>query len=114
MNEKKEIRVAIFEDNPIMMDAYRSILNGSSGYVCTGSFSSCADWKHNIENSNPDLRIILQLIYKRKRVDFSHYKMNTIKRRMLRRMLIHKIKTIEQYAAFLEQTENEVELLFQD
>ena len=55
MNDKKEIRVAIFEDNPIMMDAYRSILNGSPGYKCTGSFSSCNDWKHDIEKSNPDV-----------------------------------------------------------
>jgi len=55
VDENKEIRVAIFEDNPIMMDAYRSILNGSSGYVCTGGFSSCADWKHDIEKSNPDV-----------------------------------------------------------
>ncbi|MGZ8525303.1 MAG: response regulator, partial [Chitinophagaceae bacterium] len=55
MNENKEIRVAIFEDNPIMMDAYRSILNGSSGYICTGSFTSCNDWKHDIEKSNPDV-----------------------------------------------------------
>ncbi|MEP6926141.1 MAG: response regulator transcription factor [Ginsengibacter sp.] len=53
MNDDKEIRVAIFEDNPIMMDAYRSILNGSAGYVCTGSFTSCNDWKHDIEKSNP-------------------------------------------------------------
>ena len=55
MNDKKEIRVAIFEDNPIMMDAYRSILNGSPGYKCTGSFTSCNDWKHDIEKSNPDV-----------------------------------------------------------
>ncbi|MGZ8510315.1 MAG: response regulator [Chitinophagaceae bacterium] len=55
MNENKEIRVAIFEDNPIMMDAYRSILNGSSGYICTGSFTSCNDWKHDIEKSKPDV-----------------------------------------------------------
>ena len=55
MTDNKEIRVAIFEDNPIMMDAYRSILNGSTGYVCTGSFSSCANWKHDIEKSNPDV-----------------------------------------------------------
>ena len=55
MNEKKEIRVAVFEDNPIMMDAYRSILNGSPGYACTGSFSSCNNWKHDIEKSNPDV-----------------------------------------------------------
>ncbi len=55
MNDTKEIRVAIFEDNPIMMDAYRSILNGSPGYKCTGSFSSCNNWKHDIQKSDPDV-----------------------------------------------------------
>jgi DNA-binding NarL/FixJ family response regulator len=55
VNDNKEIRVAIFEDNPIMMDAYRSILNGSPGYTCTGSFTSCNDWKHDIEKSKPDV-----------------------------------------------------------
>ncbi len=67
-----------------------------------------------IENSNPDLKIILQILYKRKNVDFSHYKMNTIKRRILRRMLMHKIKTLKQYAELLEQKNNEVDLLYQD
>jgi two-component system, chemotaxis family, CheB/CheR fusion protein len=67
-----------------------------------------------IENSNPDLISILQLLHKRKNVDFSHYKMNTIKRRMLRRMIIHKIKTIEEYAKFLLQKNNEVDILYQD
>ena len=55
MDDNKEIRVAIFEDNPIMMDAYRSILNGSLGYTCTGSFTSCNNWKHDIEKSKPDV-----------------------------------------------------------
>ncbi len=55
MNDNKDIRVAIFEDNPIMMDAYRSILNGSPGYTCTGSFTSCNNWKHDIEKSRPDV-----------------------------------------------------------
>ncbi len=67
-----------------------------------------------IENSNPDLMVILQLLHKRKNVDFSHYKMNTIKRRMLRRMLIHKIKTIDQYAKFLNEKNDEVDVLYQD
>ena len=67
-----------------------------------------------IENSNPDLMIILQLLLKRKNVDFSHYKMNTIKRRMLRRMIIHKIKTIDQYAKFLNEKNDEVDVLYQD
>jgi len=51
----REIRVAIFEDNPIMMDAYRSILNGSPGFSCAGSFTNCINWKHDIEKSNPDV-----------------------------------------------------------
>ena len=55
MNDNKEIRIAIFEDNPIMMDAYRSILNGSPGYACTGSFNSCDNWKHDIQKSKPDV-----------------------------------------------------------
>ena len=55
VENRNDIRVAIFEDNPIMMDAYRSILNGSQGYICTGSFTSCNNWKHDIEKSNPDV-----------------------------------------------------------
>lgn len=55
VNKARVIRVAIFEDNPIMMDAYRSILNGSPRYQCTGSFTSCNNWKHDIEKSNPDV-----------------------------------------------------------
>ena len=55
MENQNDIRVAIFEDNPIMMDAYRSILNGSQGFICTGSFTSCSDWKRDIEKSNPDV-----------------------------------------------------------
>ena len=55
VNNEKEIRVAIFEDNPIMMDAYRSILNGSPGFTCTGSFTSCNNWKHDIQKSNPEV-----------------------------------------------------------
>lgn len=67
-----------------------------------------------IENKNPDLKLILELLYKRKNVKFTDYKMNTIKRRMLRRMLIHKIKTIDQYAELLLKDTNEVDVLYQD
>lgn len=50
---EQPIRVAVFEDNPIMMDAYSSILNGSAGYSCTGRFSSCNNWKMDIQRSDP-------------------------------------------------------------
>jgi two-component system, chemotaxis family, CheB/CheR fusion protein len=67
-----------------------------------------------IENSDPDLQLILQLLHKHKNVDFSHYKMNTIKRRMLRRMLIHKIKSLDDYAILLQKNAPEIDFLYQD
>lgn len=67
-----------------------------------------------IENGNPNLKIILQLIHKGKGVDFSHYKMSTIKRRILRRMLIHKVEALAQYAELLARNPEEIELLYQD
>jgi len=67
-----------------------------------------------IENNNPDLQLILGLLQKRNNVNFSHYKMNTIKRRLLRRMILHKIKTIDHYAELLIKDTSEVDLLYQD
>ena len=67
-----------------------------------------------IDNNNPDLKSILQLIFAKKQVDFNVYKMNTIKRRMLRRMIILKISTLKEYSKLLEQKSDEVEQLYQD
>lgn len=58
MNANEDIRVAIFEDNPIVMDAYRSILNGSPGYSCVGSFTSCNNWKQDVEKSKPHVTLM--------------------------------------------------------
>ncbi len=68
----------------------------------------------DIDNYNPDLKSIIQLVNKKLNVDFSMYKMNTIKRRILRRMIIHKITTLKEYRKRLEQKNDEVELLYQD
>ncbi|MBC7641294.1 MAG: response regulator [Flavobacterium sp.] len=67
-----------------------------------------------LENNNPDLLKILDLLYKHKNVDFSIYKMNTIKRRMLRRMFILKLKTTSEYKELLSQKNEELETLYQD
>jgi len=55
LKNKNQIRVAVFEDSPIMLDAYRSILDGSPGYACSGAFNSCNNWKLDIRKSNPDV-----------------------------------------------------------
>ncbi|MFV8331748.1 CheR family methyltransferase [Flavobacterium sp. GSP14] len=67
-----------------------------------------------IENNDPALQHILQVLHKSKNVDFSHYKMNTIKRRITRRMLIHNIKTLKEYAALLLYQTSEIDLLYHD
>ena len=67
-----------------------------------------------IENENPDLAKILNLILVKKNVDFFHYKMNTIKRRLLRRMMILKLSTIKIYSDFLVENPAEIDLLYQD
>jgi len=70
--------------------------------------------RNEIENSNPDLRIILTLLHKETGVDFSQYKMTTVKRRILRRMLLHKIKTPGEYATLMAEKSGEVNILYQD
>lgn len=67
-----------------------------------------------IDNDNPDLKTILHHILKATGVDFSMYKMNTIKRRIIRRMLLYKIKTLREYAMLLGEKSTEIDILHQD
>ncbi len=67
-----------------------------------------------IENSNPDLKIILNQLHKATGVDFSAYKMSTIKRRIIRRMLLYKITLLKEYAKLLLQKKEEIHILYQD
>ncbi len=46
--------------------------------------------------------------------DFSHYKKNTITRRIERRMHVHQIDDIQDYVKYLQRTEREVYVLFKD
>ncbi|TLD71949.1 PAS domain S-box protein [Phragmitibacter flavus] len=47
-------------------------------------------------------------------VDFTHYKANTMQRRIQRRMLVHKIETLAEYEEHLLATPGEIEALYQD
>jgi two-component system CheB/CheR fusion protein len=46
--------------------------------------------------------------------DFSKYKINTTRRRIERRMIVSKIKTLENYLKILQQDPSEVDALFRD
>ncbi|MFO7868731.1 MAG: CheR family methyltransferase [Bacteroidales bacterium] len=73
-----------------------------------------SDSKNLIDNNNPDLKRILNQLFKATGVDFSVYKMNTIKRRIIRRMLLYKITNITEYAQLLTQKNEETNILYQD
>ncbi|MGH9850237.1 MAG: chemotaxis protein CheB [Blastocatellia bacterium] len=57
---------------------------------------------------------ILQLLRKATGVDFSHYKSNTVRRRIRRRMALHKLDELEDYAGYLRNHQEEVGNLYQD
>jgi len=46
--------------------------------------------------------------------DFTHYKHATIKRRIMRRLVIHHFQKLEDYVAYLQKTPPEVAALYQD
>ncbi|MCF2505310.1 response regulator transcription factor [Dyadobacter sp. CY107] len=50
-----DIQVAIFEDNKLLRDALRTILNGTAGYKCTGSYENGYNWENDIVFSKPDV-----------------------------------------------------------
>jgi len=47
-------------------------------------------------------------------VDFTHYKQPTIKRRLQRRLVLHKLNTLEEYIRLLQQKPAEIDGLYQD
>ncbi len=46
--------------------------------------------------------------------DFSSYKLNTIRRRVERRMAVHQIDSIEKYLKYIQQSKEEIDALFKD
>src|SRR5260221_1473512 len=60
------------------------------------------------------LQRIFTMLRNRTSVDFKHYKQNTIKRRIFRRMALLKIETVDEYIRVLTNSQNELDALYQD
>ena len=61
-----------------------------------------------------DLGPILRLLSESSKVDLAHYKQNTLRRRIFRRMLLQKIDSLDDYIAHLKVTPAELSGLFND
>jgi two-component system CheB/CheR fusion protein len=61
-----------------------------------------------------DLERVLALLRQGTGVDFSHYKLNTLLRRINRRMVLLRLENLRQYAEHLQRNPGELESLYQD
>ncbi|AUX40836.1 chemotaxis protein CheR [Sorangium cellulosum] len=64
--------------------------------------------------ADPDLGKLFGLLRASTGVDFSHYKKSTLKRRIQRRMTLHRLATLQEYLDHLQADPAEVEELYQD
>jgi chemotaxis methyl-accepting protein methylase/signal transduction histidine kinase/chemotaxis response regulator CheB len=60
------------------------------------------------------VNLILKLLSIRSGTDLSDYKLSTINRRIGRRMALHDISAVDDYARFVEKNPEELDLLFKD
>lgn len=67
-----------------------------------------------LDNSNDDLNSIFELLLKEKKVDFSHYKISTVKRRIQHKMQQAAVKTLQEYVELLQKSLTELDLLYHD
>ena len=59
-------------------------------------------------------RQILALLRVRVGVDFNFYKQTTVRRRIIRRMLMLKLESVKEYVDYLKKNKTELDVLFQD
>ena len=65
-------------------------------------------------DNGPALEHILAIVQERCGVDFSHYKLNTVQRRITRRMALHHLSEAEEYLKLVEESGTEAQELFDD
>lgn len=66
------------------------------------------------EDEKESLSKIFAILRVRTRVNFFHYKSATLKRRIARRMVLHKTETLPEYIALLHENPEEIKALFND
>ncbi|GAB4015787.1 hypothetical protein GCM10028808_42100 [Spirosoma migulaei] len=66
------------------------------------------------DETDEDIKAVILLLRRAVGVDFGNYKITTIRRRIIRRMLLFKLETLKSYANYIKQHPDEMELLYND
>jgi two-component system, chemotaxis family, CheB/CheR fusion protein len=67
-----------------------------------------------IHDHKAEMRKIFSILNNKKDIDFSVYKQSTIQRRIMRRMLLNKLTTLDEYSELLRENYKEIDALHQD
>jgi two-component system, chemotaxis family, CheB/CheR fusion protein len=67
-----------------------------------------------LPDGNGELKKIFRSLRLSTKVDFSHYKRNTIRRRIGRRMIVNRVRNLAEYADLLQERSDEVRELYRD
>jgi two-component system, chemotaxis family, CheB/CheR fusion protein len=67
-----------------------------------------------LPDGDAELKRVFALLEAASKVDFSHYKLNTVRRRIGRRMIVNRSPDLASYAHLLEENSDEVTKLYRD
>src|SRR6266516_1899428 len=84
---------------------------GRHPYVAPIHFKQTEELLSGPEDALSKVFVLLRNIHA---VDFTDYKHSTIKRRIMRRMVLHKIDGLDEYVKYLQRNPPEVDVLYQD
>ena len=73
-----------------------------------------SDHQNLPEQDEDVIKKILSLLRIRKGTDFTHYKQTTVRRRILRRMVLNKYEDLDAYVKYIRENKNELDILYQD
>jgi two-component system CheB/CheR fusion protein len=72
------------------------------------------DLDESLSEASKSFLRLFELLRKSSQADFTHYKRATIKRRIARRMALHKVQTLDEYVQILNRDPKELHALYQD
>ncbi len=67
-----------------------------------------------LPDGDGELKKLFHILRVRTKVDFSHYKVNTVRRRIGRRMVVTRTKALSEYVQLLDKSSEEVQELYRD
>ncbi|AFZ14992.1 signal transduction histidine kinase with CheB and CheR activity [Crinalium epipsammum PCC 9333] len=67
-----------------------------------------------VPQNQDNFQTILDLLQQTTGVNFSNYKEQTLRRRLMRRLVLHKLSTLEDYIKYIQENPAELSVLFED